>query len=69
MTLKEYIKLHSLTPGAMADLLNCSEGAVRKWCSGERTPRADQMRTISDITGGAVSPNDFFAAASSSEAA
>ena len=67
MTLKEYMKQNSLTPAAMAELLDSSEGAVRKWCSGERTPRPDQMRKIADVTGGAVTPNDFFA--SSPEAA
>lgn len=67
MTLREYIKQNSLTPDAMAKLLGCSEGAVRKWCSGERTPRPDQMRTISEVTAGAVLPNDFFV--SSPEAA
>lgn len=37
----------------------CSLGAVRKWRSGERMPRAKQMRRIAEVTNGEVTANDF----------
>lgn len=59
MTLKEYITSKELSPEQMAEKLDCSPGAVRKWLSHERTPRPDQMRRITLATGGKVTPNDF----------
>ena len=34
--------------------------ALAKWASGKRIPNKDDMRFINDITGGEVSPNDFY---------
>lgn len=34
--------------------------AVRLWEVGERMPRRDQMATIAELSGGQVTPNDFF---------
>lgn len=65
MTLSEYMKLHSLSDADFAASLGCSEGAVKKWRYRERIPRPDQMRQISDATGGDVTANDFMSAAES----
>ena len=36
-----------------------SEGAVKKWRYGERTPRPHQMARITAATDGQVTANDF----------
>lgn len=66
MKLADYMASHGLTPEAMKDRLGCSEGAVRKWLYGERTPSPEWMRKIAAATDGAVQPNDFFAPAAPS---
>lgn len=62
MTLAEFMKANSLTDVLLAEQLNCSAGAVRKWLYGERIPRAEQMRKIVELTAGSVTPNDFLIA-------
>lgn len=59
MTLSEFMSAHSITDSQLAEKLRCSIGAVRKWRSGERTPRPDQMRRIVEVTKAKVTPNDF----------
>lgn len=61
MTLREYMKLNSITDAEMAALIGCSRSAVLKWRYGERTPRIDQLRRIASVTDGAVTANDFLA--------
>lgn len=60
MKLSEFMTEHNLSDAEMATRIGCSEGAVRKWLSGERLPRQDQLVRINEITAGAVTPNDFF---------
>jgi transcriptional regulator with XRE-family HTH domain len=60
MTLHEYMATAGISDADLAAKLGCSEGAVKKWRYRERTPRSDQIRRISEITDGAVTPNDFF---------
>ena len=67
MTLAEFIKARSLTDAHLAELLGCSIGALRKWKYGERTPRPDQMRKITEVTDNLVTPNDFLTNLSNSE--
>ena len=59
MTLAEFIRTRSLTDAQLAQMLNCSTGALRKWKYGERIPRPGQMRKIAEVTDGHVTPNDF----------
>lgn len=59
MTLSEFMTSRSMTDAQLAQQLECSTGAVRKWRYGERTPRPDQMRRIAEVTDGQVTPNDF----------
>lgn len=59
MTLSEYMKAKALSDAEVAASLGCSEGAVKKWRYGERTPRPDQLRRIHDLTEGTVTANDF----------
>ena len=37
-----------------------SKHAVAKWCAGSRMPRPEEMRTIYELTGHEVQPNDFY---------
>jgi transcriptional regulator with XRE-family HTH domain len=41
--------------------LGVTPEAVRLWQIGERTPRRDVMARIAEITGGSVTPADFYA--------
>lgn len=61
MTLQEFMRSRSLDDEAMASKLgNISAHGVRKWRTGERTPRGHQMQRIFDATEGNVRPDDFF---------
>ena len=60
MKLAAYMSLHDLTDEEMASQIGeVSVSGLRKWLRDERTPRPDQMRRIDEVTGGAVTPNDF----------
>ena len=60
MTLTEYLETENLSPAAFAARLeDASEGAVRKWMTGERMPKRPQMIEIYRVTNGLVTPNDF----------
>jgi hypothetical protein len=60
MKLSAYMKLKKIRPAAMAELVGeASASGVVKWMREERTPRPDQQRRIFEVTGGAVTPNDF----------
>lgn len=61
MKFDAWLKLEGLDDAAAADRIgDCSEHAVKKWRYGERIPRADKMRRIQEISGGAVSPPDWY---------
>lgn len=61
MKLSRYLKITDTQPAQFAASLDeASEASVRKWVSGERIPRPDQMREIVRVTKGAVTPNDFY---------
>ncbi len=61
MKLSEFKKQNDMTDDALAALIgDCSTSALRKWFSGERIPRKDQMERIAEVTGGLVLPNDFY---------
>lgn len=60
MKLIDYMAEHSLTTEAMAAKIgDASASGVTKWMRGERLPRVEQLRRIFEVTGGAVTPNDF----------
>jgi hypothetical protein len=61
MKLDEYLRTNNLDDEAFAAIMgDHSAHAVKKWRYGERTPRADAMRKIQEVTGGQVGPADFF---------
>lgn len=63
MQLSDWLRTHNLSDKDFADRSDgqFSEEAVRKWRFRARRPRLAQLATISDLTGGAVTANDFFA--------
>lgn len=68
MTLSEYMKAHRLGEDAIAALIGCSSGAVRKWRYGQRMPRRDQLQRITQATAGEVTANDFMPSPATNEA-
>jgi hypothetical protein len=66
MTLREWLHKHQIRETTVVRKLQkkvgkkgCTEFAVRKWVSGERTPRPKMQALIMDFTAGAVTPNDW----------
>jgi transcriptional regulator with XRE-family HTH domain len=59
MDLKEYLKTENLSVQEFAALTGVSTGAVLKWVRGDRFPRRDALKKISDVTNGLVTANDF----------
>lgn len=69
MKLADYMRDQSLTPEDFANVVgDVSASGVRKWMSGDRVPRRDQMERIVTATDGAVMPNDFFLSPCTSQA-
>lgn len=60
MKLNEYLKNNCLTNGMFAETLGISAEAVRRYRRGIRIPSADMMLRIVEVTGGEVTPNDFY---------
>lgn len=44
-----------------AQAVGTSHPVVVRWCQGRHVPRPDMMRRIVAVTGGAVTPADFYA--------
>ncbi|MFK5600220.1 XRE family transcriptional regulator [Methylobacterium sp. HMF5984] len=65
MQLDPYLREKKLTDESFAALLgpDVSTWAVRKWRYGQRVPRLAMQQRISAATEGAVTANDFVAAA------
>lgn len=61
MKLLDYMKRQGLDDAAFAASLGAdvTARAVKKWKYGETTPRLPEIVRISDVTNGAVTPNDF----------
>jgi hypothetical protein len=60
MKLRTYMEANSLDDDAMARLVgDCTHHAVKKWKYGERFPRPEQLKRLSEVTSGQVTANDF----------
>ena len=55
-------KRGTMTVRQFAEAVGVHEGTVHKWMTGENVPRPRPMTEIIRLTGGAVSPTDFYAA-------
>lgn len=60
MTLSDFIDAQGLTAAEFGGRIGVSRGAVLRYATGERIPRAEIMAKIFGATGGAVAPNDFY---------
>lgn len=62
MKLADFLRTNRVSDIEFGSQVNASTGAVRKWRSGERIPRPEQMVRIREATGGAVTADDFYPA-------
>lgn len=58
--LKNFLKVTEMTPEVFAASVECSRVAVIRYLSGARIPSKKIMKKIFDVTGGQVTPNDFY---------
>lgn len=59
MLLGDYMKANNLSVEALACTIGVHQATVYRWLAGEQSPRKEQMTAIYELTGGAVSANDF----------
>lgn len=59
MKLSDFLSEHKLSHAEFGRKIERSAAAVSRYVSGSRIPRPDDMVKIIDVTGGAVTPNDF----------
>lgn len=59
MNLAEYLQANGLSEAEFAEKIETSQSAVNRYC-GERVPQRDVMRKIIQVTGGLVTPNDWY---------
>lgn len=65
MQLADYLSRHGLTHQAFADLIGTTQVSVGRYIRGQRFPCRGVLARIKEVTGGAVTPDDFVAAAES----
>ena len=58
--LHEYLKANNITVSAFAASVNTDQRVVYHWLNGEKIPRQEYMQRIYELTGGAVTANDFY---------
>ncbi|MCA3264946.1 MAG: helix-turn-helix transcriptional regulator [Azospirillum sp.] len=63
MTLDSWRIAQQLSFAELGRRLGCSRTQSLRLCRGDRTPDREMMRRVGELTGGAVTPNDFFAEA------
>lgn len=61
MRLSEYLAAEKIEPLEFARRLRAHHSAVYRYLEGKRIPRPAQMRRIEKLTGGKVTPADFYA--------
>jgi hypothetical protein len=60
MKLADFMHMHSITPQQLRTMLGVkSRSSVLRYISGERLPAPNIMDRISELSGGAVTPEDF----------
>lgn len=60
MTLQQWLEKEGLTPTDLAKRMNRPQPTVARYVSGKRIPEPPIMKEIFEVTGGEVSPNDFY---------
>lgn len=70
MTLRAYLKAQGFTYEAFARRIGVANATtVWRYANGKRLPRPAVMRRITEATGGAVQPQDFYGQDAEGEAA
>lgn len=60
MQFSEYLKENNITQSQAASELCVAQGIISMWVNGERLPRPENMKKITEWSGGKVQPNDFY---------
>lgn len=60
MKLDAYLRDRDLTDEKFADIIGVDRSAVTRWRNGTVCPEPLNQRKILEVTGGLVTPNDFF---------
>jgi transcriptional regulator with XRE-family HTH domain len=68
MTLDSWRSTNGLSFAELGRRLGCSRQQALRLCQGSRTPGRATLRRVAELTGGAVTPNDFFPEASAAPA-
>lgn len=63
MKLSDYISTNETNIAEFAKSISVSVQAIHRYSRGERVPRPAIMAKITEVTAGAVTPNDFYAGA------
>lgn len=70
MKLISYLEQSEISYARFAEMIGASNGkVVHRYARGEQIPSRDFMARIVEVTGGAVTPNDFYDLPGSGEAA
>lgn len=67
MTLAQYLQSREMTEAAFAAGLNVSQVTVHRYIKGQRFPDREMILRISELTGKAVAPADWFATSQDQE--
>lgn len=60
MDLDSYLSREGISNAAFAEQIGVDPSSVWRFRQGARIPRRETMQKIVDLTGGDVTPNDFF---------
>lgn len=60
MQFSEYINQKNIKQEDAAIQLSTTQASICRWIKGENMPRPEQMRKITEWSGGEVTANDFY---------
>jgi transcriptional regulator with XRE-family HTH domain len=60
MKLSSYLERETLAVEQFAEQVGVDPASVRRYLRGDRRPRGRVMERIIEVTGGSVTPNDFW---------
>lgn len=60
MQFSDYLKEKNITQEQASKELEVAQGQISLWVNGERIPRPENMKKITEWSNGSVQPNDFY---------
>lgn len=60
MQFSDYLKEKNITQEQASKELEVAQGQISLWVNGERIPRPENMKKITEWSKGSVQPNDFY---------